>query len=101
MVRASWLLKIAMTVIAVSLASEAAAAPAGFSESTIASGLTAPTAVAFLPDGRALVTEKGGALRLLDGSANPALAHLPVCTDKSMGLLGIAVDPGFASNGYV
>lgn len=73
----------------------------GFTDSLVVGGLSAPTAIAFLPDGTLLITEKGGALKLLDGSSTRTLVTLPVCTDSEMGLLGIAVDPDVASNGFI
>ena len=71
------------------------------SEQVVVSGLTSPTAIAFLPDHRLLVTEKGGALKLVQGGTTTTLTTLPVCTASEMGLLGIAPDPGFATNGFV
>src|SRR2546426_6860172 len=72
--------------------------PAGFEEQTLASGLTAPTAVAWAPDGRLFVTEKAGRVRVVapDGTmqATPLLdisSHVNSWGDR--GLLGIAVDP--------
>lgn len=65
---------------------------------TVATGLEAPWEIAFLPDGRALVTERPGRIRLL--SAEGALRRDPVA-DVAVsavgegGLLGIAVDPDF------
>jgi glucose/arabinose dehydrogenase len=78
-----------------------ASVPPGFTESTAATGLNQPTAIAFLPDGRMLVAEKEGALKSVRGTEVSTLTTLPVCTDTSMGLLGIAVDPSFGSNGFV
>jgi glucose/arabinose dehydrogenase len=73
----------------------------GFTDESAASGLSAPTAIAFLPDGRFLVTEKGGTLKLVtDGVAAPA-GSMSVCTASEMGLLGITLDPAFAVNGFV
>jgi glucose/arabinose dehydrogenase len=75
-----------------------------------ASGLDAPTDLGFLPDGRALVAEKGGwegagtaTVQVLDrtGAKVRVALRLPVCTDAERGLLGLAIDPRFASNGYV
>jgi len=67
----------------------------------VASGLSVPTAVAFLPDGRMLVTEKGGALKLVQGGSATTLTTLDVCTASEMGLLGIAIDPAYDANGFV
>jgi len=87
----------------------ASAFPAGLQDVALptpaANPLSSPTAIVpILDSGRALVLEKGGAVRILqaDGTmlATDALA-LDVCTDSEEGLLGGAVDPGFASNGFV
>jgi glucose/arabinose dehydrogenase len=91
------------------LAPSASAAPAGLTDTTLpapaSNPLSSPTAIApILDSGRALVLEKGGAVRVLqsDGTllSSDALT-LSVCTDSEEGLLGVAVDPGFASNGFV
>ena len=78
-----------------------AAVPAGYVETAVASSLSQPTAIAFLPDARMVVTEKQGALQLVDGSTTTTLATLPVCSGSEMGLLGVAVDPDFAANGFL
>lgn len=60
-----------------------------------------PWAVAFLPDGRFLVTERGGALRVAtaDGKVSAPLAGLPaISVGGQCGLLDVAVDPQFATN---
>jgi glucose/arabinose dehydrogenase len=75
--------------------------PPDFSEQVVASGFTQPTAIAFLPDGRMLVTEKSGALKLVDGGTVTLLTTIPVCNTSEMGLLGVAPHPSFASNGLV
>jgi glucose/arabinose dehydrogenase len=93
-----------MPVVLLVLASSAQAGtpPSDFSESTVASGLTQPVAIAFLPDGRLLVTEKGGALKLVSGGSTTTLVTIPVCTASEMGLLGVAVDPSFSgSSGFI
>jgi glucose/arabinose dehydrogenase len=71
----------------------------------LASGLDAPWALAFLPDGRMLITQRGGQLRLRNADGSPAqggadqIAGLPaVAAVGQGGLLDIAVDPGFAGN---
>lgn len=80
----------------------AAALPAGFTETSIG-GLSQPTAMAIAPDGRIFVCEKGGALRVIkDGVLLPApFVSLTVDTFSERGLLGVAFDPAFASNGFV
>jgi glucose/arabinose dehydrogenase len=83
---------------------------AGFSDTLVASGFTQPTAIAFLPDSRMLVTEKGtggattagsAALKLVNNGTVTTLTTIPVCTSSEMGLLGVAVDPSFNTNGFV
>jgi len=67
----------------------------------VARGLASPWALAFLPDGRLLVTERAGRLRLIgvDGRPQPPLAGLPpVDAGGQCGLLDLAVDPQFAEN---
>ncbi len=73
----------------------------GYSDTLYAGGLSAPTAIAFLPDGRLVITEEGGDLKLWDGSLS-TLGSIPVCgTSGEMGLLGVAIDPNFGSNGFI
>ena len=71
---------------------------------TVASGLQAPWEIAFLPDRRALVTERGGRVRLLDRELklqeSPA-AEVEVAAVGEGGLLGLAVDPQFRRNRFV
>lgn len=77
----------------------------GFVESTVVDGLAAPTAIAFLPDGRLLVTQQGGELRLVENGVATTLATLPTCFsafdpsfETETGLLGIAVHPTFPAD---
>jgi glucose/arabinose dehydrogenase len=96
---------ILMTFLAVFAMTTAAAAalPAGFTESLVASGLASPTTMAFAPDGRLFVAQQGGQLRVIkNGSllATPFLT-VPANSDGERGLLGVAFDPAFASNGFV
>ncbi len=68
---------------------------------TVAKGLDHPWALAFLPDGRMLVTERPGSLRIVsrDGKLSPALAGVPkVFASGQGGLLDVAVDPAFQLN---
>ncbi len=85
------------------LALKASTLPAGFTETQIATGLSAPTAMAFAPDGRLFVCQQGGQLRVIKNGALLATPFLAVTTDPSgeRGLLGIAFDPNFASNRFL
>ncbi len=68
---------------------------------TFASGLEHPWALAFLPDGRLLVTERPGRLRIIDksGKLSAPLAGVPrVYATGQGGLLDVALDPDFAKN---
>jgi aldose sugar dehydrogenase len=68
---------------------------------TVASGLEAPWGLAFLPDGRMLVTERPGRLRVVSaaGQLSAPLEGVPrVFAMGQGGLLDVALDPGFAEN---
>ena len=84
--------------------SAATALPPNFTDSLVVE-VPAPTAVAFVPDGRMLIATQTGPLRLFDGTsllASPVLdLSRVVCNSEEDGLLGVAVDPAFASNGRV
>ncbi len=81
------------------------ALPSGFQSLTAASGLNFPTDFAFLPDGRILITEKSGIVRIaVDGSvlSTPFIDLSAQVNDYwDRGLLSVAVDPDFVTNGYV
>lgn len=79
------------------------AVPASFEKNQVVSGLNFPTGFTFLPDGRMLVIEQGGWVKVLQDNqiqGQPFLT-LDVDTNGERGLLGIAVDPQFAQNHYV
>ncbi len=72
--------------------------------STVTRGLEHPWGLAFLPDGRLLVTERPGRLRLVtkDGAVSEPLKGVPaVFAQGQGGLLDVALDPGFAANRLV
>jgi glucose/arabinose dehydrogenase len=74
---------------------------AAFQVQTFATGFANGWGLAFLPDGRALLTERPGGLRLIgrDGSVSPRLAGTPeVVAQGQGGLLGIAIAPDFSSS---
>jgi glucose/arabinose dehydrogenase len=68
---------------------------------TLARGLEHPWALAFLPDGRLLVTERPGRLRIVEpgGKVSEPLGGVPrVAARGQGGLLDVALDPRFAEN---
>lgn len=70
----------------------------------LADGLTHPWGMAFLPDGRLLVTERAGQLRILntDNSLSEPLQGTPeVYAEGQGGLLDVVLDPDFENNGYI
>jgi len=83
----------------------AVAQPSGFVDELAVGGVAEPTALAFLPDGRMLIASKGGRLLIASGGSlagQPAIDLGPrMCTESERGLLGVAVDPQFASNGFI
>jgi glucose/arabinose dehydrogenase len=69
-------------------------------------GLDEPTAMTFTPDGRMLIAERDGTVWVVQPGATqvsptPFLQLTGVPTDNERGLLGLTVDPAFATNGYV
>ncbi len=67
---------------------------------TVIGGLEHPWGMQFLPDGRILVTERPGRLRLVaDGRLSAPIAGLPaVAASGQGGLLDVVLDPKFADN---
>ncbi|MEX6724412.1 PQQ-dependent sugar dehydrogenase [Parapedomonas caeni] len=100
-----------LAMLSIVLAACSSQVPAGPSQAavgvkveTVAGGLEFPWGMAFLPDGRLLVTEKAGRLRIVDthGTVSPPVAGVPaVDYDAQGGLLDVALDPDFAGNGLV
>ena len=74
-------------------------------ETLVSEGLKNPWAIAFLPDGRKLVTEKSGRLCIVsaDGKLDPvAIEGLPEVIEHGQGgLLEVALHPDFSKNGWV
>jgi glucose/arabinose dehydrogenase len=78
----------------------------GFSESTVFSGLSAPTAVRFSPDGRVFVAEKAGRIKVFDSLTDTtATVFADLRTNVfgywDSGLLGLALPPDFPASPYV
>src|SRR3989338_4321043 len=74
-------------------------------ETIVAQGLDTTWAIAFLPDGQMLVTERKGTIRLVQ--KNGTLQESPVATIANAkeigegGLLGLALHPRFSENNFV
>lgn len=67
----------------------------------ISSGLKNPWGIAFLPDGRLLITQKGGTMRIATtaGQLSESITGLPPVNSSGQGgLLGLTLDPDFATN---
>ena len=95
----------AITVTVAEAASERQRAPSsaqadqGRSVKILATGLDDPTDLAPLPDGRLLVSERSGRIRVLDGGVlhTVVVADPDLVTGNGRGLLSLAVDPDFAA----
>lgn len=65
-------------------------------------GLEHPWAVDWLPDGRTLITERGGSLYLVDGDQVNTLSNVPdVWAENQGGLLDVAVAPNYEETGWI
>lgn len=97
---------IAVSAAAIVLAafSHTDAQPAGFDRVTVAAGLNQPTAFAF-KGGKILVAEKeSGKVQFVrpDGTLRPTpYVTLSISSQAERGVLGVAVDPDVATNGFV
>jgi glucose/arabinose dehydrogenase len=100
--RSGRLLLVAGALLAAALPATAVARPPRVT--VIASGLEVPWEIAFLPDGRALVTERPGRVRMLSRTGRlrrSPLGRIAVSAIGEGGLLGLAVDPAFTRNRFV
>jgi len=96
-------LLVCLCVLAACVGINAAALPAGFTETQIVTGLSSPTAMEFAPDGRLFVCLQAGELRVIKDGALLSTPFLSLAVDYSgeRGLLGIAFDPNFSNNNFV
>jgi glucose/arabinose dehydrogenase len=70
----------------------------------IATGLETPWGLAFLPDGRLLVTERPGRLRIIENGTlrpQPVAGTPKVWERQDAGMLDVAVHPQYSSNGWI
>lgn len=98
-------LHLLVACLGLAVASAASTASAqGLRPVVVAEGLDNPWGLAFLPDGRWLVTEKPGRMRIVgtDGRVGAPLAGLPpVAASGQCGLLDVVLDPKFSENQWV
>ena len=93
--------------LALSVVQQQASAPSmtvpGLGVRTVVSGLDQPTALAFIGPREFLVLERatGRVVRVKDGAAQGVALDLAVNSASERGLLGLALHPNFASNGFV
>lgn len=80
-----------------------ASVPSGFVDSTVVTGLDKPTQMAFTPDGRLLVAEQGGKLRVVKNGALLSTPAISLTVNKAgeRGFSGVVADPDFANNNYI
>ncbi|WP_316795408.1 PQQ-dependent sugar dehydrogenase [Pedobacter agri] len=72
-----------------------------FQGTAISTGLTAPWGITALPDGRLLITQKAGTMRIAttSGTLSLPISGIPAVNSSGQGgLLGLCIDPQFASN---
>lgn len=94
----------ALLVLVPATAAQTVESSAGkLTASVIAEGLDHPWALGFLPDGRMLVTERSGQLRIIDGGVvSEPIAGVPAVYDQGQGgLLDLALAPDFVTSGQI
>src|SRR4051812_35215051 len=99
--KALWAAMLALSAAASTAAAQNFPSSAGdLTVETVARGLNHPWGLAFLPDGRMLVTERPGRLHIVsaDGQVSPPLTGTPHVHD---GLLDVALDPRFSEDHLV
>ncbi|MCB0954485.1 MAG: PQQ-dependent sugar dehydrogenase [Microthrixaceae bacterium] len=90
---------LAALLLAVSACVPAAPTPTDVGVVGSIPGFDKPWDIAFAPDGTALITERGGTLAAVVGGSRRLVAAVPgVVAAGEGGLMGLEVDPGFATN---
>ncbi len=74
-----------------------------FERTTVGEPLVQPMELEIAPDGRIFLIEISGVVKLIDPSLNTTevVAKLTVTTEQENGLIGLALDPRFADNGWI
>jgi len=95
---------VAIAIVAPANAQTVQSQKQAFRAVVVANGLDHPWSLAFLPDGRMLVTERPGRLRMIvDGRLQPESVSgvLEVFAKGQGGLLDVILHPDYASNGWI
>src|SRR5689334_15391601 len=84
------------------LPAAAAEVPEGFTVTQIATGMISVTRMALLPDGRILVCEQSGKIRVIENGVLRSTPYLTIDADSfsEHGLVGITLVPGFSTNQF-
>jgi aldose sugar dehydrogenase len=94
-----------LRIIAIAVAIGLTGLSHAFQIETVAEGLEHPWAIAFLPDGRMLVTERAGRLRVIDRDGqllSEPVSGVPQALVRAQGgLMDIALDPDHETNGWI
>ncbi|HDZ55014.1 MAG TPA: PQQ-dependent sugar dehydrogenase [Pseudomonas xinjiangensis] len=95
--------KLSYLATAVGLVTCISAHAVEYNVETVAEGLNHPWSLAFLPDGRMLVTERAGRLRIIDAEGNlqsdPVGGVPEVFNQSQAGLFEVALDPEYSETG--
>jgi len=94
---------IVFLLYSLSFSASAATLPSGFIETTLASGIASPTAMAIAPGGPIFVCSQTGALRVIKNGVLLTTPFVTLSVDSvgERGLLGVALDPHFTLNHYI
>ncbi len=78
--------------------------PVGIQRTTLVDNLNEPTVIAFPPDGRLLIAERGGRILIHQGGSLLPAPLIQIDANTlfgERGLVGLTIDPNFASNGFL
>lgn len=77
--------------------------PSGFAQAQVANGISNPTVMAFAPGGRLFVAQQQGIVRVIKNGVLLPTPFITISTTSTgeRGLIGMAFDPDFATNGWI
>jgi len=101
---AAWTFMLVLMLPSAGLAQTFKSSAGNIEVETVARGLVYPWSLAFLPDGRMLVTERPGRMRIVtrDGKLSPPVVGVPKAfVHGQAGLLDVALDRNYAKNSMI